>query len=465
MKENHPHQAEGTRRSLTRRELIKRGIAAGVAAHPLFGLMKAYGETEGKDGGTSAYRFGKLSREWAGRTLNVSLVAEARADGIKSLANEFTNATGVKVNVNIYPYPTLQERQFTAVNQKTGRTDIVHADCVWMGQYAGQGWLHPVTEFVKQTDPQVLDLQDFIPKCLEEECMWENTLYGLPFITAVMTLFYRKDILEKHGAKPPETWEELRETAKKLHAEESKNGVSGLTMIAKRSSSLVCTHLDVFGCMGGYYYDSGFHPQMDSPEAITSVEFLKSLLPFCNDGVLAQDYDEAAAFFRQGRAAMNIHWQNAAPLFVGENSQITDTVAITKMPGVTKEGGIKRSPCIGGWNLGIVEDSKNKEAAWEFIVWATSKDLEKRLAKYGTGARFSTLGDPELGKRFIEYNATMEGLKEAAGRPRIPEWVEMQDLLAAEISNVLTGQSSAKDAMANANRAFQGVLKDRLKTG
>ena len=447
-------------RGITRRELIKRGLAAGIAVGA-FGPSLGASAQQNTSGSTKPndVAYGKLSKTWSGKTLNVSLVAEARSDGLKQIANEFTDATGIKVNINIYPYPTLQERQFTAVNQRTGNVDIVHVDCVWMGQYAGQGWLHPVTDFIKQTDPEVLSYDDFIPQVLHEQCMWEDTLYGLPFITAVFTLYYRKDIFETHGLQPPQTWEELRETARQIQEKESRNGISGLTMMAKRGVQLVCTHLNVFGSMGGYYYDAKFVPTMATDAGINSIEFLRSLLPYCNEGVLAQDYDESAATFKQGRAAMNLQWQNAAPQFVGEGSKVTQTVAITQVPGVKQGSGIKRTATTGGWDMGIVADSKNKEAAWEFIVWATSKDMEKRLAKFGTGARSSTLSDPELGKKFIEYPATFASLKESLGRPRIPQWVEMSDLLAAQLSNVMTGQATAKDALDRVDGAFKQLLQ------
>jgi multiple sugar transport system substrate-binding protein len=198
---------------------------------------------------------------------------------------------------------------------------------------------------------------------------------------------------------------------------------------------------------------------MTSDAAVQSIEYLRSLLPYCNQGALAQDYDEAAATFRQGRAAMNLQWQNAAPQFVGENSQVKGKIAITSVPGVAENGTIKRTATIGGWDMGIVEDSKNKEAAWEFIVWATSKEMEKRLAKFGTGARSSTLSDPELAKTYIEYPATFAAFKESIGRPRIPQWVEMSDVLAAGLSNIMTGQAKAKDALAELNDKFAQSLQ------
>ena len=186
----------------SRRQMLKGagalGLAAGLGTHWRSG--RAFAQEA---------RFGKLSKEWDGTTINVSLVAEARSDMIQTLTPEFTEATGITVNYNILPYPNLEEQQLTALSQQTGEQDLVHVDCVWMGQYAGQGWLHPVDELVAETDPAVLDLEDFMPRILEEQSMWEGTLYGLPFITAVFGMYYRTDIFEELSLEPPQTWEQL----------------------------------------------------------------------------------------------------------------------------------------------------------------------------------------------------------------------------------------------------------------
>src|SRR5258708_37951740 len=204
MKDDKEKKAPNHSHGVARRELIKRGVAAGVAIGAFGPFLEAFTSRNATAAETtSAAKFGKLAKSWSGQTLNVSLVAEARSDGLKQLAGEFTEKTGINVNINIYPYPTLQERQFTAVNQRTGNVDIVHVDCVWMGQYAGQGWLHPVTDFVKDTDPAVLSFDDFIPRVLDEQCKWEETLYGLPFITAGVSSYYTTYIFLTQRSKTP----------------------------------------------------------------------------------------------------------------------------------------------------------------------------------------------------------------------------------------------------------------------
>jgi len=407
-----------------------------------------------------AYTFPGEGKPYEGTTLNVALVAESRSDAIKQLLPEFEDQTGIKVNLDILPYPTLQEKQFTAVTQQSGAYDIVHVDCVWMGQYAGQGWLEPVTDFVEQTDPAVLQLDDFHPRVLEEQSMWDGVLYGLPFINAVHVLYYRPDILDKYDLEVPTTWDELYKVAAIITENEGENGVYGVTFMGKRGVQLLCNYVGMLGAFGSDFYDENYNSTLDSPEAISALDYFHGLVDVANPGVLSQDYDECAQTFADGQAAMNLQWQNAAPWFDNpEKSQIVGMYAIALEPGVMQDdGSISRSPCFGGWDMGISADSANKEAAWEFIVWATTPEMERRLATAMPSSRVSVLSDPEFAAEHIEYPIMVESFDYALGRPRIPEWPQMADLIEASLSEAMTGAKTPAEAMQEVNPLLNEIL-------
>jgi multiple sugar transport system substrate-binding protein len=410
----------------------------------------------------TGYKFPVTGKPYAGTTLNISLVAESKPDALKKIVNEYTDKTGVTVNLDIMPYPTLQEKQFTVMTQKSGAVDIVHVDCVWMGQYAGQGWLYPVEDFVKQTDPAVLALDDFHPRVLDEQCKWEGKLYGLPFINAVHVLYYRPDLFEKYGVtKVPETWEELRDAAKLVTEKGKADNIQGVTFMGKRGVQLLCNWVGFLGAFGGQIYDDKYVAKLDSPESIAALEFFKSLIPYANPGVLSQDYDECAQTFADGKVAMNLQWQNAAPWFLDPaKSKIVGKWDLAPQPGVKQaDGTIRRSPTFGGWDMGIAADSKNKEAAWDFIVWATTKEMEARLTTAMPSSRKSILGDPEMQKKFIEYKVMLQSLDFALGRPRIPVWPQMDDLIQAALSEAMTGAKTPEQAMKTVNPLLNDILK------
>src|ERR1700735_571789 len=94
------HQNEG--HGISRRELIKRGLIAGASIGAFGPFLISTSNRSGAAEAASAAKFGQLGKSWSGQTLNVSLVAEARSDGLKQLAGEFTEKTGINVNINIY---------------------------------------------------------------------------------------------------------------------------------------------------------------------------------------------------------------------------------------------------------------------------------------------------------------------------------------------------------------------------
>lgn len=107
----------------------------------------------------------------------------------------------------------------------------------------------------------------------------------------------------------------------------------------------------------------------------------------------------------------------------------------------------------------IPKDSKNKEAAWEFIVWATSPEMEPRLAYAQPGARYSSLQNPELAAKFVEYEGMLKSLPLAKGRPRIPAYPELADALEVSLSEAMTGVKDSQTALNEANARFEEVLR------
>jgi len=406
------------------------------------------------------FKFGTYTQKpWAGQTIHVAMVSEPRSEAIAKLAPEFEKLTGIKVVFDILAYPTLQEKQMVALTQGTGAYDIVHVDCVWVGQYAGEGWTIPVEEFILRTDRNTLALDDFIPAVVSEQGMWQDRIFGLPCIQAVFGLHYRTDIFEKYGVQVPQTWEELKATAEKLNLKEP--GVYGITFMGRRGVQLQCTYDNMIWSNGGEWYDKDYKPTINSPAAVEALEYFKTLIPFAPKGVLTYDWDENANAFAQGTAAMTIQWQNAAPTFYNpDKSKIVGKFKFTLVPGKKQsDGSIKRTPTFGGWSLEIPKDSKNKEAAWEFMVWASSPQLDPKLAYSQPGSRFSGLENPEMQAKYIEYPGMLESLPIAKGRPRIAPYSELADALEVALSEAMTGSKPSKAALDEANGKFEFIMK------
>ncbi len=97
--------------------------------------------------------------------------------------------------------------------------------------------------------------------------------------------------------------------------------------------------------------------------------------------------------------------------------------------------GRRASALTGNWLLGIPTDAERPEAAYDFITWATSRDVMKTSALLGVPpARLSLFNDRQLVSRYNWLPDVEVALEQAFARPRIPSWNIVEGMLACAIS-------------------------------
>src|SRR5207253_5973875 len=130
--------------------------------------------------------------------------------------------------------------------------------------------------------------------------------------------------------------------------------------------------------------------------------------------------DEVSAHLLQGTAAMSINWPAWISAFSdAAKSKVIGKMAFTTMPGARAQGQAE----IGNWLISIPRDARNVEAAFDFLLWATSAEQLKRSALRGNPpTRRSVFTDAELLSKFPSYPAQLRSLETSRPRPRTPRW-------------------------------------------
>jgi multiple sugar transport system substrate-binding protein len=120
-------------------------------------------------------------------------------------------------------------------------------------------------------------------------------------------------------------------------------------------------------------------------------------------------------------------------------------ISYTGIPAGTKPG----SSEIGHWTMGIMTAAKNKQEAFDFMMWATSPEQIKifRRARQPAGAHLD-IHDPELTKqdKFRHYPVLMKAIQASTPRPRHPKWPEIENAFGIELSKAVAGTESPEDA-------------------
>jgi multiple sugar transport system substrate-binding protein len=215
-------------------------------------------------------------------------------------------------------------------------------------------------------------------------------------------LFYNKALVDKHlGGKVPASWEELLAGAQKV-TEAGGGQVYGSVMRGQRSGSLVDTMTGVVLNAWGeaaaplpynIWFDGAWDkPRFDDPKIATGLAHYAGLLKAGPENALSFGWEDASRYFAQDKAAFFIDASVFGPGFEdAKNSPVAGHVGYAVLPptdGVSVSG-------HWAWGLSMAKNSEKKTAAWLFMQWATSKDMDATFGlKTGGATRSSTWASP-----------------------------------------------------------------------
>ena len=214
-------------------------------------------------------------------------------------------------------------------------------------------------------------------------------------------------------------------------------------------------------------------PTLDTPRGRRSADWYASLLmKYGPDGILSYSDDQAMRSQMSGRANMRtqaITWM--VPLAKHAESRCRRPCATALMPA----GPNGNFPGSNSHGLGIPAGSKKKEAAWEFIKWALSKETIAMVVKnhgYPSVCRISVIKCPEF-KEVLTLNGQdvaslylevlQLGGKSGYMKYRtVPVYPQVGDKINKAIERIATKQQAAPEAMKQAQaEAIAGSAEGR----
>jgi multiple sugar transport system substrate-binding protein len=167
------------------------------------------------------------SKEFEGTTLNFIAEATLNTTILKELLPDFTEKTGIIVNVEEAPYDSLVQKVVLDFSTHKGGYDIISMPYEYLGSFAENQYIMPLdAELSKDAAPVPgFNTDNLIPGLWEASTKWKDHIYGMPSNSAVMMMFHRKDIMENEEEKaafqekygyplaPAATWQLYRDIA------------------------------------------------------------------------------------------------------------------------------------------------------------------------------------------------------------------------------------------------------------
>lgn len=306
------------------------------------------------------------------------------ADYIKSMIDKFneTNTKNIEVEMTIMAENYAQSLDLAFVSEQA-------PDVMTLGDLVdlhNKGYVEPLDQFLTPEFKERFGENAFI----EGANMLDGQIYTLPANGSTIRLIYNVDIFEKAGiAEPPKTLDEMVETAKKITEVGKKDGIYGFALNYKsptsaldRSSAAIAeingTHGTGFDFKTGQYDFTGYKPII---EAFKQMKDDGSTLP----GSESLDIDPLRAQFAEGNIGMYLSYSVEPGVYKNQfPAKIKWDAALPPSIDGTYSGVNNLGTGASRW-LAMSSQSKNKEAAWEFMSFLYSDEVLKGYQEQGLG--------------------------------------------------------------------------------
>lgn len=377
-------------------------------------------------------------------------------EAIEPLIPEFEKETGIKIKLEKYFEDQLTQKLTTEFTAGTDSIDVFMIRPLQEGKmFHLNGWVADITEYTKDSEWDLSDITESSVNSLKAD----GQTFGVPIVTEREILYYRKDIFEENNITPPKTLDELLEVAEKLN--DPSNDFYGMVSRGQRAAAVTQFSSYLYGFGGDFMVDG--KATLDTPEAIKAFEYYGKLLKdYGPPGVLNMSWPQAAGLFAQGKAAMYTDADSIYPnLLDPEKSVVGDKVGFAVFP----EGPNGSHPYnVTSWGISMTSKSTKKDASWEFIKWATSKEMVATLQKKSVpGPRQSvwnsTDGTEAFPEELVEVISASNEIGKEYDRPLVIKVNEARDIIGSVIVTGIEG-GNVEAAAQQANKEFQALLDE-----
>lgn len=365
-------------------------------------------------------------------------------ENLRQMLKPWEEATGNTVTVVPMPASTSdqfgQYRLWLAAGNKD--IDLYQTDVIWAPQLAGQ--LVDLKEAAKD-----LAAQNF-PAIVESQTV-DGRLVALPLFTDAPALYYRKDLLEKHGAAVPQTWAELTETAARIQEAERAAGDAdlwGFVWQGNAYEGLTCNALEwVKSFGGGQIVEADGTISVNNENAVAALDLAASWVGTISpEGVLAYQEEEARGVWQTGNAVFMRNWPYAYSLGNGEGSAVRGLFDVAPLP----SGGAGSAATLGGWNVAVSQHSEHKDAAIALALYLAGPEAQKRRAIVSSSLPTlpALYDDAEIAAAQPIIPLWKDVLANAVPRPSAPAKVKYNELSSkfwGAVHETLSGNGSAAE--------------------
>jgi multiple sugar transport system substrate-binding protein len=401
-------------------------------------------------------------KKFQGKTIAFLANSNPVSQALLTQKADFEKLTGMTLKVDSYQEQQMRQRLVTVMNAHSDEADVFMTLPSREGeQFAAAGWYADLRPMTKDTAGNY----DFagLSQALLKAATFNGKLTSVPMNIEGPILYYRTDILKKCGVGIPKTIKDVEAAAKKLKACDP-----SITPFVSRGlkPAVAYTFSNMLHNIGGSYMANG-KSNLCSSKGKEALETYSGLLrDYGPPGVVNYSFPQISALYRSGRSAMSFESSNELRTVMDGGERLKDT-GLAPFP--AGEGG--QVPTAIGWGLTISAYSKQQEAAWYFVQWATSPEIQKRMALQGIAPpRPAVANDPEYRKWIDEepvrkeWQAALDVLaikgSSEVGYPIVAN-PESREFIGQAVQDLILKQKTVDQACADADKALDALIAQK----
>ena len=371
----------------------------------------------------------------------------------------WSDRTGHAVTVTSPPART-NERYFkylVELGSGDASVDVFQIDVIWPGLLARH-----FIDLARYIDADTL--AEHFPAIIANNTV-DGRLVGMPWYTDVGMLFYRKDLLDRHGFRVPQRWSELADTALAIQTAERDRGQRELWGFVFQGASyegLTCNVLEwISSHGGGELVEADGSIAVDSPAAVLALARAASWVgTIAPERVTTFSEEDARIVAQRGNAVFMRNWPYAWSLLNAPDSPVSGKFDIAPLPAGGPGGGSRGT--LGGWQLAVSRYSAHPEEAADLVRYLTSEEVQRRRAIDGSYAPTiaSLYADPAVLDANPFFAKLPPLLERAVARPTArtgESYMAVSTRVWEAAHSALSGNKSPRQALAELHQRLEAI--------
>ena len=371
---------------------------------------------------------------------------------MEKIVQQFERETGIRVKMQIIPWSTYYDKLVLSLAYG-GAPDVFICHANRIAEFARYGVFRPLDDLIEAD--RDFDPSDFLPN-IWRAGQYEGKQVGLPLDCHPQGLYYNLKLFREAGIvdaqgnpKPPETWEEFLDAARRLTKDKDGDGrpdqwgfaftwlrTNWITFISQHGGSILSPDLK--------------HAALADPPAVRATQQMCDIITRYGVAPKPEGFDSWMGF-RQGRVAMAIEG-------IYMLSSVEEQKGLEYAGAPVPSFGPGRA-VWGGSHLLCMPKNLSPQRAQ--LVWRFMRYLSDHSLDWAEGGqipvRRSLLNQPRFRQMRVQY-AFAKQLPYVVFEPASHKSTEIMPFYDAAIEAALLGIKSPQDALNEAARRIQQVL-------